>query len=175
MDNKVVKMVSGRLGAPCVGCTDSRADFNDEEKVKKGSYLNMSAMKTNEKYLDLAHGLNDGSTEEDIAQGITIPSKDKDFAHRLGVKEKPMTTQWDYSDIPSVLHQGSLCSYRFCFGLIVRASSGCLQWGDGQIGKGRKERMETKEMEFKKRLGTALGFKETLPNQVNGNKTINNQ
>ena len=43
MDNKVVKMVSGRLGAPCVGCTDSRADFNDEEKVKKGSYLNMSA------------------------------------------------------------------------------------------------------------------------------------
>ena len=168
-DNKAAKMLSGRTGAPCIGCDASREDFLNPKLVSKGSYLNMTCLKTNAKYLNLAQSLD--YSEEDIQTGVPIPSKDRDFAWRQGVKEKPMTSSFDFSTIPSVLHESKLCPFRFLREKIARLSSGCLQWGKGQIKETVKKRLDSKYNEFDKILGDVCGYKGNLPNRVNGKIT----
>ena len=141
-----------------LGCDATRSDFNDEEKVKKGSFLNMTTPVVYQAYLDLAEAEGCFSREE-IEAGVVIPSRNNDAETRKGIKGKPLTNKVETTRALSVLHCSLLNSFTWVMTWLIKLSSGCLQWGKGVIPQTTHKRVDKKTAEFEEKLGTLLGYR----------------
>ena len=121
-----------------------------------------------ELYIDKAR--EEGYCEETIELGVIIPSRNKDYKKRFGLKGKPFTKEFEITQTISVLHASKLCAFKFVENLVCRVSAGCLKWSAGVIGKETITRLRKHETQFRFKLKDLLGYQDhNFGNQVTGN------
>ena len=158
--------ISGRTGGFCIGCSASKKDVHDVEKISHGFYLDVGIEELWSTFKKLA---SDHEIPSSDWNDWVIPSEKGDYAQRLGLKAAPMTSEVEVTKIMSILHAARLNAFTWVQDLIIRWASKCLQWGAGTIPPTVKSRLEKCELEWKENLGPLVGFKDRhCPNQVTG-------
>ena len=82
----------------------------DEERVLQDFYYDLGTSELNQLYIDKAR--EEGYCEETIELGVIIPSRNKDYKKRFGLKGKPFTKEFEITQTISVLHASKLYAFK---------------------------------------------------------------